>query len=387
MLILAVAVRQWWLGILLAGLMGLGGCDWGRREPEAVTPVEAEVEGAVVFRNLVLRQSNTQGELIWKIQAESATYSPDRRVAHLKNVQGELLDGGKAVYKLIAPQAQVQQQETQIILQGSINVEDLRQDIVLTGEEFIWQPEQRQLQARKNPKVRYPQVELTAKQINANSQTQVVTAQENVRVLSQRADFKDLELNSRFLRWDVERETLVAGSQTNAKLRGVEIKRIKGPNAGERATGGELAWDLAEKTLTLRNNAQVKLVDPDVQVASDNLIWQTVAQVIRSPDPVRILSPSQSLTAQAQQGFMNLAEERVELTGQVQINRSRNPAQLRSDRLIWQLAKQEINALGNVFYQQQSPFLRVQGSRAVGWLDKEEVIVSGGVRSQIIPRP
>ncbi len=373
--------------MLLLGLVGLvGGCNWGKTQPEATTPVETEVAGGANFRNLVLRQSSPKGELLWKIQAETASYSPDRKVAYLKNVRGELLDAGKPVYTLTTPQAQVQQQTSQIILKGKIRVQDLRQKMVLTGQEFIWRPNQNQLQARQNPRVRYPQIELTAKEIRANSKTQEVIAQANVKVISQRPNFQDLQLQAQFLRWDVKQERLTAGSTTKPNLSGVRVERIKGPRAGEWATGGELAWNMKTQQLTLQNLARVKLLNPDVQVAGSLLVWQIPQQVIQSERPLQILSPSQTLIAQAARGSMDLAQERVELTGQVQVNRSRNPALLRADQLIWQLPQQQINARGNVFYQQQSPFVRVQGSRAVGWLDREEVIVSGRVRTQVIPR-
>lgn len=372
--------------LLVPGLVGvLSGCNWGQTTSTPETPIEAEVEGGVNFRNLVLRQTNPKGELIWKIQAETATYSPDRKVAHLKNVKGELLDAGKPVYKLTTPQAQVQQQQTQLVLNGQVTVQDLRNKVVIVGPEFIWQPNQNQLLARQNPQVRYPQITLTAKEITANSKTQQVQAQGNVQVTSQRPDFKDLQLKSQVLQWNVKQEQLMAGSLTDPKLRGVDVKRIKGPNVGERATGGELAWNLTEKLLTLREQAQVNLVNPDVQVAGNVLMWRVEQQEILSDEPVQIVSPSQTLTAQAQAGRMNLATKQVDLTGRVQLNRSQNPAQLNTDQLTWSIPSQQINAVGNVFYQQQTPFLRLRGTEAVGWLDKQEVIVSGGVQTQVIP--
>ncbi|AFY59508.1 LPS export ABC transporter periplasmic protein LptC [Synechococcus sp. PCC 6312] len=372
--------------LLVTGLVGaMGGCHWGQTTSTADSPIEAEVEGGVNFRNLVLRQTNPKGELLWKIQAETATYSPDRKVAHLKNVKGELLDAGRPVYQLTTPQAQVQQQQTQLILNGPVRVQDLRNKVVLVGREFIWQPNQNQLLARQNPQIRYPKITLTAKEITANSKTQQVRAQQNVQVVSQRPDFQDLQLTAHILLWNVKEAQLIAGSLTNRKLRGVEVKRIKGPNAGERAIGGELAWNLTEKVLTLREQAQVHLVNPDVQVAGSALMWRVEQQEISSNEPLQIFSPSQTLTAQAQAGRMDLAQERVELRGQVQLNRSRNPAQLNADQLTWFLPTQKINALGRVFYQQQTPFLRVKGTEAVGWLDKQEVIVSGRVQTQVIP--
>lgn len=372
--------------LLVTGLVGtLTGCHWGQSTSTMDPPIETEVEGGVKFRNLVLRQTNPKGELLWKIQAETATYSPDRQVAHLKNVQGELLDAGKPVYKLTTPQAQVQQQQTQLILNGPVRVQDLRNQFVLVGREFIWQPNQNQLLARQNPQIRYPKITLTAKEITANSKTQQVRAQQNVQVVSQRPDFQDLQLRAQVLLWKVNEAQLIAGSLTNQKLRGVEVKRIRGPNMGERAVGAELAWNLTEKVLALREQAQVNLVNPDVQVAGDALMWRVEQQEISSQAPLQIFSPSQSLTAQAQAGRMDLAQERVELRGQVQLNRTQNPAQLNADQLTWFLPTQKVNALGNVFYQQQTPFLRVKGTEAVGWLDKQEVIVSGRVQTQVIP--
>ncbi|MDS3861396.1 LPS export ABC transporter periplasmic protein LptC [Thermosynechococcaceae cyanobacterium BACA0444] len=372
--------------LLVTGLVGaLAGCHWGQSTSTTDSPIETEVEGGVKFRNLVLRQTNPKGELLWKIQAETATYSPDRKVAHLKNVQGELLNAGKPVYKLTTPQARVQQQQTQLILNGPVRVQDLRNQVVLVGREFIWQPNQNQLLARQNPQIRYPKITLTAKEITANSKTQQVRAQQNVQVVSQRPDFQDLQLTAQVLLWNVNEAQLIAGSLTNQKLRGVEVKRIKGPNMGERAVGAELAWNLTEKVLTLREQAQVNLVNPDVQVAGNALMWRVEQQEISSQAPLQIFSPSQTLTAQAQAGRMDLAQERVELRGQVQLNRTQNPAQLNADQLTWFLPTQKVNALGNVFYQQQTPFLRVKGTEAVGWLDKQEVIVSGRVQTQVIP--
>ena len=63
---------------------------------------------------------------------------------------------------------------------------------------------------------------------------------------------------------------------------------------------------------------------------------------------------------------------------------------LRADRLIWQIASQQILGTGNVVYQQVNPPIKFTGTRGVGKLQDQSIVVSSDgkqqVRTEFLPK-
>ena len=89
------------------------------------------------------------------------------------------------------------------------------------------------------------------------------------------------------------------------------------------------------------------------------------------------------------QQAIDLSKNVATLTGNAHGVATRNQANLRADRLTWQIDNQQIVGTGNVRYQQQDPTLTLTGVKGVGKLQDQSVVVTGNsqqlVETQIIP--
>lgn len=367
------------LPLFLLVCFSLSACN---APPKTVRPSPQPIKGGLSFNQLVLKQTDQQGRLVWQLQTKSANYTQDRKRVQVKGLEGELFQAGKATFKLKAPQAEVQEQGDQLVLRGAIVVTDLVSKGVFTAREFEWQPQTDTLLARNQPRLQYAQVQITAREMRANRQTQVISARGQVVADSPRSK---LRLLTQQLEWRTEGDEILAGGTGSAA--GVVVQRLS-PTATEtadRAEGGQARYNLKTQTVILQSPAQIRLAKPDLQINGEQFTWQIAQQQVFSGGPLEVRSASQGVTVRAAQGAMNLADQQVELKGGVKAIGERHQSMLQTDQLIWRLPKEEITAQGNVFYRQQKPPLTVRGNRAIGNLQDQEVTVTGGTVTQIIP--
>ena len=94
--------------------------------------------------------------------------------------------------------------------------------------------------------------------------------------------------------------------------------------------------------------------------------------------PVNIEQPEQKVTVSANQARLDLAKEVVYLTDNVRANGEKNDARLVADTVTWQTESQNIEATGNVSYQQATnPEISMTGTQAVGNLGQGTFVVTG----------
>lgn len=92
------------------------------------------------------------------------------------------------------------------------------------------------------------------------------------------------------------------------------------------------------------------------------------------------------MTLRGNRGQVDLEKKIVVLTNGVEGIGSKNRSQIYATQLTWNIPTQEFNAEGNVIYQQAKPPLSLTGPRAVGKLQDQTIVVSGGrVVTEIIP--
>lgn len=400
-------------GLLVLATLTLGGCGWFDFSIAPEPEPEPEVVGGLAFKNLTLRRTNDKGELLWQLKAGEAEYKDNRRIVEVKNLTGDLLDGGEPVYRVEAKAVQVQQQGDRLVLKGKTKVTDLRGEGTLVADQFTWEGEKYLLRARDNLKVTYPEAEVTAEELEADGRQDELRAKGKVRVISEEAAVEDLRLTTESLVWQRSQQVLIAGGEGS----GVLVERLPGDQGGDRASGQELRWNLETNRLMFLGDVQVRLQDPDILANAEELEWRIDDQELVSDRPVRLNYLAQGIQAQGQRGVMLIAENRAILKGNVQVNSKTHQAQLqaenvtwqipqgevigegsvqinrlgailRSQRLTWRIAQQEIVASGNVFYRQGNPFVQIRGNQARGWLEEQRVVVTGRVETQILaPRP
>lgn len=366
-------MRWGWQLSFLVVLVGIGACNRPRVSAPKPRP---QVDAGIGFQNITLKQTNNVGQLLWQIQAKQATYGENQQVAQVKGIDGELFQDGKPVFKVSADQGQVRQDGKMILLQGKIIVTDLETQAVFKGQEVEWRPGADLLTISNNLSVSHPQVQLWAKVLRVNRRRDRWVAEGAVVAETRQPK---LRLKTEQAVWQSDQGQIAFDA-------GLEVETLGEQGREATAQGGRAAIDLAAGTVTLEAPAQVNLVQPNLEVRGEQLVWNFNQQTLRGDRGVKIDAPTQTLTLRGDRVFVEQLQQRLQVSGAVRALRQRDQAVLTTDQLTWLMAAEEIQAEGNVTYEQDQPRLSLRGTRAVGNLQEQILQVSGGeVVTEIVP--
>lgn len=367
--------------LVVSLLLSVGACARRSRTAEQFAQESAKVkefDGSLAFNDVTLEQADEKGRLWWRVKAKQATYSNNQKLAQIETPKGELFQDGKAVFKISAKKGEVQQDGKKILLKEQIVAIDTRDGMILRGNELEWRPEEDLLIVRNNLTGTHKQVQMSA------NEARTLTRKRQVELIGQVvAITKDpaLQMRTEHLVWFAPEQKLVSDRPT-------QIDRYVGKTITDRATANEAGADLKTKIVAFKKNAQLTLVDPPLQVASNSMLWDTKNQNVTTDQPVSVLHRLQRVTLAANRGRMDLQQKIVYLAGNVQGVGQRNQSQLTSDNLNWYIPTESFIASGNVVYRQSNPTFNLTGPQASGKLRDQTVVVSGGrVVTQIIPFP
>ena len=70
-------------------------CGFGQ-EIETQSPGE-KIDASLTLQTVTLEQPDENGNLLWKLRADSVNYSPDSERAELENLEGEFFQNGKTI--------------------------------------------------------------------------------------------------------------------------------------------------------------------------------------------------------------------------------------------------------------------------------------------------
>jgi lipopolysaccharide assembly outer membrane protein LptD (OstA) len=120
------------------------------------------------------------------------------------------------------------------------------------------------------------------------------------------------------------------------------------------------------------------------------MTWNLQNQTVVSDQAVRVVHQQQQVNLTADRGQLDLQQRTFYLTGNVHGVGQRNQSKLDAEQLTWNIPTQAIMAEGNVVYDQANPPLHLKGPKAVGTLQGQSVVISGGetggrVVTEIIP--
>lgn len=332
-------------------------------------------ENNLSFNNVTLEQANEQGKPVWKVKAKQAIYSNDKKVASVQSPTGELFQDGKSVYQISAQQGGIQQDGKRLFLKGKIVATDPQNGIVLRGNELEWRPQEDLLIVRNQLTGTSRQVQAVAQEARAFSRARRIQLQG--KVVANVTD-PSLQVRTEHLIWQIKEQKLIGD-------RPLQIDRYKAKKITDRATANRGEVGLKTKIATLKQNAQVALLDPPMQVASNNLSWNLNTETITANQPLRIVHHKEQMTATANQGRMDVQKEIIYLSGNVSAIGQRRQT-LNSQTLTWYVPTKLVEAQGDVFYRQVEPPLSFTGQKAVGKLQDQSIVVSGGrVVTEIIP--
>jgi LPS export ABC transporter protein LptC len=368
------------MGLVFTSLVvAIASCRPNNRAAERLAEDSAtvqEIQSDLTFNNITLEQANEQGQVLWKVKAERATYSQDKEFAQIVNPKGELFQDGKPIFRIQGQKGEVRENGQTISLEGQIVATDTRSGTVLRGDQLEWNPKEGILIIRNNVRGDHPQAKMTASLGRMYTREQRMELEGGVTMIS---SDPDLRLQADRLTWRVKDSRVTSNGFT-------QIDRLQANRVIDTAKGDRGEFNLKTKIATLTQNAQLTLSDPPVQVSSNSIVWNMRDQTAVSNQPVTVVHRQEQVRLTANQGRLDMKQRIFYLTNNVQANGQRNQSRLTSDRLTWKIPDQTFVAEGNVNYRQVNPVVTVRGSRANGKLANQTIVVSGGrVVTEIIP--
>lgn len=339
-----------------------------------------DFEGSLVFNNVTLEQADEQGRPLWKVKAARAIYTKDKKKARVENPTGDLFQDGKVVLRVSAESGEIQEDGQKVLLKGQITATDTRNGAVFRGDEVEWLPQQDLLLVRNNLKGTHPQLEATAQEGRYFTRKQQMELHGSVAAI---AKDPNLQMKTERLLWQIQ-DQKVSGDKR------IQMQRYKDKVVTERVEADKSEVNLKTKIATLQQNVQLTSVNPPVLMSSHAAVWNLNTDTVVSDKPVRIVHQKENVVLTGNQGQVDLKRKVANLSGGVQGVGSRNQATLYANQLVWEIPTQNVQASGNVIYKQVDPPFSTTGPTAVGKLQDQSIVVSGGgaggrVVTEIIP--
>ncbi|RUR86858.1 LPS export ABC transporter periplasmic protein LptC [Chlorogloeopsis fritschii PCC 9212] len=365
--------------LLLLGLAGCGGTKTLTKSP-IETPQDKDTDSKLTFFAVTLEQADDIGRPIWKVRAKQAKYTKEQQIGQAESPYGELYQDGKIVYQVQAQQADIEQDGKQLFLKGNIVATDPRNGTVLRGNELEWRPQEDLLIVRNQLYGTHKQLQAVAQEARVKTRTQRVDFFGKVVANSMEPP---LQMRTEHLVWQIKDEKLIAD-------RPVQIDHYKNNKISDRGRGDAAEVNLKTKIATITKNAQIELLEPPMQIASNSMTWNLNTETVITNNPVRIFHRAENVTVTANQGEFKIPQKIAYLTGNVNGVGERRQS-LKSNALTWFLDKKLVEAQGDVVYIQVDPPMTFTGEKAIGNIQKENIIVSGGksgnrVVTEIIPK-
>jgi len=339
-----------------------------------------DLESNLTFFDVTLEQADEVGRPLWKVQAKRARYTKEKEIGQAENPYGELYQDGKVVYQIKADQADIEQDGKRLFLRGRIFATDPTNGVVLQGNEMEWRPQEDLLIVRNQINGKHKQLQAIAQEARVKTREQVVDF--SGKVVANSTD-PQLQMRTEHLIWQIKQEKLIGD-------RPVQFDRYKNNQITDRGRGDSAEVNLKTKIATIKKNAQADLLDPPVQIVSNTMTWDMNTENVKTKSAVRVFHRAENVTVTGNQAEMKIPQKTVYLVGNVNAVGQRRQS-LKSQNLTWYLDKKLLEAQGNVVYRQVDPPLTFNGDTAVGNLQTENIVVSGGksggrVVTEIIPQ-
>lgn len=338
-----------------------------------------EIEGNLIFKNVTLEQADEQSRPLWKVKAKQTVYTKDKKLARIENPTGDLFQDGKIVLRVSADSGEIQENGQQIFLKGHIIATDTRNGTVFQGDESEWHPKKDLLIVRNNLKANHPKLQASAQEGRYFSRKQQVELISQVTAISKDPD---LQMKTEHLFWQIKEQIVIGDKRTR-------IERYKDKIVTDRVEADKSQLNQKTKIVTLKQNVQLTSIDPPLLMSSNSAVWNLNTQTVLSDQPIRIFHQKENVVLTANRGLVDLQQKVANLTGGVQGVGSRNQAKLLANQMTWDIPTQNIQASGNVIYQQVNPPFNTTGPTARGKLQDQSIVVSSApgkrVVTEIIP--
>ncbi len=365
--------------IATIAMLGIGGCRQSPPPQPTPTPKPTTIEAKLELDNLSFEQVDKQGKLLWKVRAQHGVYTPDRKRANVTKLAGDLYQDGKVIMHITANTGEVEQAGEKVILRGDVVTKETRNQLVVSGQEVEWQPKLDLLTIRR-VRANQPKLQVNANEGKYLSRTQQLDLTGKISAFS---PDPQLAMQTEHLTWLVKDQKIIGDRPT-------QMQRYHGNRITERATANSFSSTLDRQIVNLQRQVQLNATNPLIQVNGESFAWDLRRELVTADRPLKIVHPQEGVTFTANAGDLDLKGSIATLTGNATGIAQRNQAKLRSDRLIWQIASQQLVGTGNVVYQQTAPTITFTGSRGVGKLQDRSIVISSDgkrrVRTDFIPQ-
>ncbi len=428
-------------------VVALRTCGIGQK---IAAPAPAEqIEPALTLQAVTLEQPDENGSLLWRLKATSVNYSPNNQRATLKELKGEFFQAGETIYTVVADEGEVRQNGEMLFLTGNLVATGIEDELTLESDRLKWQPKEDRLimgefeddalsddaknddaeedsedvkteseqlakgalvekkppinpstdeptanrfptEGSQKPPVKgfNPQMETIARVVTVINKENRVDLSGGVIAKSKETPWLTFESDS--LVWFTERERIEAQQLLKVEQYASEDYQV----VSDRILGAKGDVSLTDNIVTLNESVQLTSLAPSsgqpLKAESKSAVWDVENQTVALDNPVKLEQPAQKITASANQARLDLAQEVIYLTGNVQANGEEKGSQLKANSVTWRTGSQDVEAEGNVSYQQAaSPEVAMTGERAVGNIEQGTVVVtdsrSGDVVIEIVP--
>lgn len=318
--------------------------------------------------DLVLEQADEKGNLLWKLKAKKASYNRDKKEGEILDLSGELYQDGKPAFKISAKKGEILGDGNVLMLKENIVAVAIKDGVEFKGNEMEWKPKDDQLSIKNKFTAVHKQVKVAGKEGQYFSRKrQADLAGEII------AEVKDpkLKLQTEKLTWLLEPQTVESKAP-------IAIERTPKKGVTDRATADTGFYDLKTNVAKLVTNVQIAVVEPDVKISGQELIWDTKKELVTAPKPFSAFSATEQVTMSSDRGDFKLKEKVAGLSQNVKASSQKNQATIATDKLTWYLEPQTFTAEGNIVYRSTNPAANLVGKTANGNLNTQQVTVIGG---------
>jgi LPS export ABC transporter protein LptC len=371
-------VYHWMSVIWTIAILGIGGCR-PTTKPQP-SPAPSTIEAKLELDNLSFNQVDKQGKPWWKVRAQHGVYAPDRKRAKVTNLEGDLYQDGQIILHITAKTGEVEQEGEKVLLRGDVVTKETRNNLVLIGQEVEWQPKADLLTIRDRVQANHPKF-----QANAN-EGKYLTRKQQMDLSGKITTFSNdprLAMQTEHITWLVKDQKVIGDRST-------QIQRYRENQITDRVIANGFSTALDRKIINLHGNVQLNSIKPLIQVNGESFAWNLDRELVTADRPLTIVHQQEAVTLNGNSGELDLKGSIATLAGNARGVATRNQAKLHADRLVWQMTSQQLVGTGNVVYQQIDPVIKFTGTRSVGKLQDQSIVVTSDnkqqVRTDFIPK-
>ncbi|MEL6909276.1 MAG: LPS export ABC transporter periplasmic protein LptC [Cyanobacteria bacterium J06598_4] len=358
---------------MLLLLMVTTGCQPGNEQADSVSDV-SRVDTQLLLNNAVLEQSNRDENTVWKIKADNITYSEDNRVATLTKVVGNLWQNDSVILKIRAEAGEVKDNGNIIVLNGNVIASDPRNGSTINSEVVEWRPQENLLLIPQQLTGTNANLQVVADSGQYRTDFEKLELEKNVVATSEKPA---LQLTSDRLEWDLKQQQVI--SPGAVKL----VHYNQNQTITDKLISDRAELNLATNQATLNKNIELISLDPPLQVATDSLTWNYLTRIGKSDRPIQILDRQRQISLTGNRGDVNLSQRLATLQDGVKGINQLESAEIFARQMTWKMDTKEVEAKGNVIYEQIDPQARLTGEKAIGALGSSNIVVTSDGKQQV----